>query len=52
MLGAYVMYHEVEVADESEFILVVVSLWLMGLPVASIIEALSGLGNRGGGKDK
>lgn len=51
LVGSGIVYHEVVLADSSEFLLVIVGLWLMGFPIANVIDALSRLGNDGGGKD-
>jgi hypothetical protein len=36
----------------SEFILVIIGLWLMGFPIANVIDAISGIGGGGKRKDK
>lgn len=52
LVGAGILYHEVVLVDSSEFVLVIVGLWLMGFPIANIIDAISGLGSDGGGKER
>lgn len=49
VIGAGVLYHEVVISEQAEFVLVIVALWLMGFPIANVIDAIGGIG--GGKKD-
>lgn len=52
VIGAAIVYHEVILAETSEFLLVIVGLWLMGFPIANVIDSISKLGGGDGrGKD-
>lgn len=41
--GAWILHHEVAVADESELMLVIAGLWLTGVPIAQLLDILRGI---------